>query len=211
MTTDEPAIPIWRQPLLIAAAAGTGLLFSIGVVAGVLAATLERGTIKPLGVVVLIAAAAVAILCGVAVKRSIPAIFSEVSPRVGRARKMVVWSGLLGGLLGMILVLGSLAAGSEPPGAFSNAPLPGWLAIVAIALLLIVVPPVTWAWHRSIDEHEAHAYRDGTLAGMYAFSALAPIWWLGWRGGLWAEPDAMIIFLAVMAVWGVVWVVRRYS
>lgn len=211
MTTDEPAVPFWRQPILIAAAAGTLMLFSFGVTAGVILGSLERGAMKPVAVAFLIGALILAVLSAWSLKRTIPAIFTEVSPSVGRARRMVVWSGAIGGVLGVVLVLGSMTVGSEPPSAFSNAPLPGWLAIAAIAMLLIVVPPVTWIWHRSIDEHEAQAYREGTLAGMYAFSAIAPTWWIGWRGGLWAEPDTMIIFFIVYAVWGLVWVVRRHG
>ena len=74
-----------------------------------------------------------------------------------------------------------------------------------------MVPPITWAWHRSIDEHESEAYRDGTLAGIYVFSAVAPGWWLAWRGGMLPEPDVMIVFLIVYVVWGLVWIIRRYG
>ena len=211
MIKDEPAIPLWRHPVLVAAVAGTLLLFSLGLIAGVVASSIEREAMKPLGAAFLVGALVVVVASTWLLKRSIPAIFTQVSPRVGRARKMLVWSMVIGALLGMFLVLGSLAVGTEPPEVFSNAPIPQWLAIVAIAIILVVVPPITWAWHRSIDEHESEAYRDGTLAGIYVFSAVAPGWWLAWRGGMLPEPDVMIVFLIVYVVWGLVWVVRRYG
>ena len=138
-------------------------------------------------------------------------VVTDASPRVTRSRKLLTLSGLIGGVVGILLVLGSLATGAEPPSMLSNHPIEGWIAIAIIAVWLVVVPPLTWQWHRSIDEHEASAYRDGTLAGMYAYCAIAPTWWLGWRGGFLPEPQEMITFLAVIFVWGVVWVVRRHG
>ncbi|MFA9199679.1 MAG: hypothetical protein ACEQR8_00625 [Cypionkella sp.] len=187
------------------------MLFATGVVAGVAAGSIERGAMKPLAGAILLAALAVAVLCGWLLRRSLPVIFAQTSPRVGKARRMAVLSGVIGALIGMLMVLGSVWAGEEPPSLFSNAPLPGFVALIAIAALLLLVPPITYIWHRSIDEHEALAYRDGTLAGIYAYCAIAPTWWLGWRGGFLPEPQEMITFLIVVAVWGIVWTVRRYG
>lgn len=120
MIKDEPAIPLWRHPVLVAAVAGTLLLFSLGLIAGVVASSIEREAMKPLGAAFLVGALVVVVASTWLLKRSIPAIFTQVSPRVGRARKMLVWSMVIGALLGMFLVLGSLAVGTEPPEVFSK-------------------------------------------------------------------------------------------
>lgn len=211
MTKDEAATPLWRHPLLVAAVAGLGLVFALGIVSGVIAGSLERGSIKPTAIAFAIGATLVIGLCGWLLLRVVPALYPPASPRVARARRLVTWSAAIGGVIGILMVLASVASGNEPPDMFSNSPIHAWAAAVLIAVLLAVVPPLTWAWHRSIDEHEASAYRDGTLAGIYAYCAIAPTWWLGWRGGFLPEPQEMITFLLVTAMWGIVWLVRRYG
>lgn len=208
--------PLWRHPLLIALVAGTGLLFAAGIVTGVVAGTLERGAIKPVAIAFLVGALIAIAGCAWLLRRALPAIlgkasYAGASPRVVRSRKLITLSAAIGGVLGLMLALGSLAQGQEPPSVFSNEPMLPWMALAAIAVWLIVVPPLTWRWHQSIDEHEARAYRDGTLAGIYAYCAIAPTWWFGWRGGFLPEPQEMITFSIVMVVWGLVWAVRRYG
>jgi hypothetical protein len=211
MTMDEARVPLWRHPLLVASAAGIGLVFCVGVVTGVVAGTMERGAIKPLAVAFLAGAVVVAALCGWLLRRALPALYPAAPPRVSRSRRLLTWSAVIGGAIGMLMVLASVAAGTKPPDMFSNEPISPWAAAAFVVIVLIVVPPLTWAWHRSIDEHEASAYRDGTLAGIYAYCAIAPTWWMGWRGGFLPEPQEMITFMAVMVVWGLVWLIRRYG
>lgn len=212
MTLDEaPPVPLWRHPILIAAIAGFGLLFGAGVTAGAIAGSIERGAMKPLGAVVLVGAVGLVAGCLLILRRAIPALYPDASPRVARSRRLVTLSAVIGAALGMLLVLGNLASGQEPPSLFDNTPMAGWVALTMIAVWLLAVPPLTWKWHRSIDEHEASAYRDGTLAGIYVYCAIAPTWWFGWRGGFLPEPQEMITFLIVITVWGLVWLVRRYG
>lgn len=211
MTKDDVAIPLWRSPILIAALAGFGLLFAAGVATGVVAGTLERGAIKPIAAVFLAGAIALIAVSGIALRRALPAIYQEASPRVRKSRRLITLSAVIGAALGILLTLGSLVGGTERPEMFSNAPIAPWIALSMLAVWLLAVPPLTWQWHRSIDEHEASAYRDGTLTGMYAYCAIAPTWWLGWRGGFLPEPQEMITFLVVILVWGLVWLVRRHG
>ncbi len=97
----------------------------------------------------------------------------------------------------------------DPFAVFSNGPVPLAVAAVAIVGWLLAVA-LSLQWHRTVDEHEARTYEFGGLAGLYLYSVLAPAWWLAWRGGLAPEPDSMVIFLAVMLVWGIGWLWRRY-
>lgn len=211
MTVDDVPTPLWRSPAVVAGVAATGLLFAAGGMVGAVFGSLERGGVSPLGLAFLIAAAAMLVGCGALLRRTVPKLFSGASPSVTRSRRLLILSALLGAAIGVFLVLGSLASGEEPPAIFGNQPIPDWIALATIAAWLLVVPPLTWKWHRSIDEHEASAYRDGTLAGMYAYCAIAPTWWFGWRGGFLPEPQEMVTFTVVLAVWGLVWAVRRYG
>ena len=128
------------------------------------------------------------------------------SPRTTKARKMLYLSAVLGLVVGVALQLGEV-----DKEVLLEGPLSPGVAVFAIAILLIGVPIVSWIWWRNIDEHEAQAYKDGALVGIYAHSAIAVTWWLGWRGGFFPEPHAMIILLVVTAVWGLVWAWRRYA
>ncbi|HUQ13190.1 MAG TPA: hypothetical protein VM055_02840 [Novosphingobium sp.] len=221
MTGNEPLAtdgdraespPLARVALAIAS--GLALLFSIGVVAGVIAAAIERGALKPTGALALAGAAMIAIGAWVVLRRVIPALLpTQSSPRVGKARRMVMLSGAVGGVLGMFLALVALSSGqssSDVMAGLSSSPLPRWVALVAIAVWVGAVPWLTINWHRNIDEHEAQAYRDGALAGIYAYFAIAPTWWMAWRGGMAAEPQEMPVFLVVVGIVGLVWAWRRY-
>jgi hypothetical protein len=201
----------------LAAGSGLALLFSVGMIVGVSAASLEHQKLKPAGLAAALAALLAAIVAGIVLRRVLPSLLpTPASPRVGRARRMVILSGAVGGVLGLVLALGSLGGlggGPEPQdmaSALSSSPVPRWVALAAIAVWLGVVPWLTIVWHRSIDEHEAGAYRDGALAGIYAYFAIAPTWWMAWRGGLVPEPQHMVVFLVVVTIVGLVWAWRRY-
>lgn len=200
--------------LALAFAGLTALLFSLGLIAGVTVGSIERGALRPLGVIAIIVALAIAVGAGMTLRRIAPSLMSKQnSPRIGKARQMVILSGAVGGALGLVLALatlGSVQSPSDAFNAFSSSPVPAWAAIVAIAVWLGLVPWLTLTWHRNIDEHEAQAYRDGALAGIYSYFEIAPTWWMAWRGGLVGEPQEMPIFLAVITVVGVVWAWRRY-
>lgn len=202
---DESRSVFW--PAVRAIGFGLLAVISLGALAGFIASAVDHGLRhSPAGYLVL--AAIVAVLVGSiwvtirAVKALRP---GPASPRTTKARKMLYLSMGLGAIVGLVLQLGS-------PGGEINleGPLPPTVALLAIVALLVGVPLVSWNWWRNIDEHEAQAYKDGALVGIYAYSAITPIWWFGWRGGFFPEPHAMIIFLVVTAVWGLGWAYRRY-
>jgi hypothetical protein len=196
--------------LALAALAGTGLLFCLGIAVGVTAAFVERGSVKPLALAIAAAALAVAALCGWALYRLKPFAREEgpIAPRVLKARRTLIASGLIGGVLGVVLSVSTLSL-DNPWGLFGNTPVPPIAAALALGVWLIVVPLLSWRWWRNIDEHEAAAYSSGAVAGIYAYAFLTPSWWMAWRGGFLPEPQPMLIFAAVMAVWGIAWMNRR--
>src|SRR3546814_3475239 len=59
-------------------------------------------------------------------------------------------------------------------------------------------------YHRSIDDHEEHAWLWAGLAGWYAFALAAPVWWVLHRADLAPPADAMMLFLLSLIVNAVV-------
>lgn len=207
---DRPGFAV-RDIALVAVAAPV-MLFSIGVVAGAIAGAVEKGGDHSPWLAPVILAALV--LAGGALWlliRTVPRLLKTdypLSPRTGKARSMLYLSMAIGAVLGAVISFGSL--GDDPRTLWSGPIAPG-IALFAIAVWIIAVPLMSWRWWRNIDEHEALAYKDGALAGIYAYSFVAPSWWMGWRGGFLPEPQEMITFLVVIAVWGLVWAFRRYG
>ena len=212
MVHQDEGVPDGPSPAQIALLAGAGiaLLFGAGVLAGVTMAFVD-GVVKSPGKAALIAALGLALVIGSAIvlRKVVPHMLGgEVSPRTKRARTMVYLSGAIGGVIGIALQWSAL--GSDPRAVLSG-PVPPVVAAVIIAVWLIAVPILSVRWWRNIDEHEALAYKDGALAGVFAYSAISPTWWVGWRGGFFPEPQEMLIYLAVVTVWGLVWMMRRYA
>ena len=124
---------------------------------------------------------------------------------------MVIASGAIGGVIGLAIAVATIAPGGAPAfNPLADAPLPPLLAAALIAVLVLVVAPVTWIWHRSIDEHEAAAYRFGALVGIYAYATLSAVWWLGARGGFLPPVEGLAVFFATIAVWGLGWAWARF-
>lgn len=121
-------------------------------------------------------------------------------------RNILIGSGLLGGVIGVVMVV---ADGSNA--VFSTGPI---APIVAIALVIVIgglLPYISYYWHtRAVDEQEAEAYKLGALGGIYVYMIGAPCWWFLWRGGLVPEPDGVAIYLITIFTVGVIWLWRKY-
>lgn len=213
---DEARIGPTPGRIAVVAIAGVALLFGAGVLAGVALAFADTGVRSPVKAAAAIAAGLALVGGSAAVLiRTLPKLDpGEASPRTRRARTMLYVSMAIGGVLGAVLQIGALR--SNPDGGFFpleafSGPVSPAIAIFAIAVWLIAVPIVSIHWWRNVDEHEALAYKDGALAGIYAYSAIAPTWWMGWRGGFLPEPQEILIYAAVVTVWGLVWMQRRYA
>lgn len=194
------------------AISGISALFVAGAIAGFSAAMMEDGGPNLGQGAVLALFIALLAFCLFDLWRTLRRWQSEdgkASPRVKRSRGLLIAAGLVGGVIGMMISMQEDGAASGG-GLFSDSPLSSSVALAIMALIVIGVPALLWFWHRSIDEHEAEANRDGALMGIYAYSTVAPAWWIGWRGGVLPEVHGEAIFLLVMAVWGVTWMWRRY-
>ncbi|MEZ5682494.1 MAG: hypothetical protein R3E14_14490 [Erythrobacter sp.] len=127
-----------------------------------------------------------------------------VSESVRKTRRSVAWSMLLGAALGIALVVSD-----SDLNAFSNGPIDRNVAI-AVSLAYVVFTPIfALYWHRNADEYERAAYADGALVAIYAYSLITPGWWMLTRAGLVPPQDPMIVFLIVIAIWGIGWLMKK--
>ena len=97
------------------------------------------------------------------------------------------------------------------PSAQYTSQLPLWFAILMALMWGVVVPIISWRWHRVVDEHESRAYRDGALAAFYVVGLGAPVWWFLWRGGVLPPLQVEWVYGALMATCGIVWMWRKYA
>ena len=189
------------------------VLFMVGVVAGFLAAHVDRGhgfTTKSIAVLGGIVVGA--LLCGWLLLRELrkPTGEEPLTPRERTNRNLLIACGALGGVMGAGIMLagGGLEAGKWP--LFSNDPLPTWVAAVMVAIIGGLLPVISYFWHRTVDEQEADAYKTGALYALYVYMLGAPIWWFAWRGGFAPEPNGTIIYFATVLTVGAVWIWKKY-
>lgn len=211
MNDETPAIggQIARIGLMVLA--GTGALFGIGLIAGVIAANAERGGEIGLKLVGLVGGGALfAAFCGWVGWRTWRAMSRAAGAPTSRERRnrmVLIACGALGGAMGMLLTL----AGPSPFAAFTNEPIPTALAIALAVPIALVLPVVSYYWHRHVaDEQEVAAYNRGAMVGISLYFMGAPTWWLLWRGGLLPAPDGIAIYFITVATTGIVWLWAKY-
>jgi hypothetical protein len=208
---DEPPARGMRT-MALSALLGLILLFSLGAIVGTGVAWFEPGSDSnpaTVGILVGIAVAAAALsFWGLLRLKPWAGADEPMSPKTRKARNLLYASAALGAVIGAVLALGTIDMG-EPFGLFSNGPLSRAVVIPILAVWLLVVPVISWQWHRSVDEHEAEAYKFGGIAALYLYAFVTPAWWLAWRAGLVPAPDIMVIYLAVIVVMTVGWFWRR--
>ena len=212
--SEEPGQGHVLKKIALATLLGLIILFAFGVLAGVGYALLDGdGDANPAGAAIAVAIAALiglAALWGLLRLKPWAGSGEPIAPGTRKANNLLLLSGALGGLLGGAMSI-SMISMEQPFGLFSNDPMPVALVIPALAIWLLLMPLISWQWHRSIDEHEAAAYRSGGMVALYLYGFLTPAWWLAWRGGLVPAPDAMLIYIMVVAVWCVAWFRRKWQ
>lgn len=217
MTDMEDGIvasPVWRWLRIV----GLSLVavFLVGVASGFVAAHVERGGGIDLFTIVFLAADALLLAgCLWLIMRNVrrPTGEEPLTKKERLNRNILIGSGAIGGAMGALVVLAMLASGAEirPDMVFSDAPLPAGVALVVVLVLGLLVPALSFFWHRSaVDEQEADAYKTGALWGIYVFMIGAPVWWFAWRGGFAPEPNGIIIYFATITTMGVIWIWKKY-
>ena len=203
--------PIW---IMLAA---LGIVMTSGFIAGFTAQNQNDGGGAFTGIAAAIFAAAILAIIGYgywtwqnAKAMKVPG--ENLTPRERRRRYILSGCIFLGWIMGIGLPI--MFEGGESAEAitiFSNSPLPTSVALAFVFVLLVIVPAITWYWHRyAVDEMEESAYRDGGYYAAYAFLFLTPLWWLLWRGGLLPEPNGVAIYLTFSLVWTIVWFWKKY-
>lgn len=139
---------------------------------------------------------------------------TEMGPSERENRRLLLWSGVLGGVIGaataIVALTGRPRGGGHTPFDFVTSPLPAWFALLVVIAWGVVLPIISWRWHRVVDEHEREAYRDGAVAAFYVIGVGAPCWWFLWRGGMAPPVDAGALYAAMMVAGGGVWLWRKY-
>lgn len=189
-----------------------GLIFVTGMFAGFFQAMNENGgsvmAIKPLlvlAVFALIGLGFVALITD-AIRRRETAD-GPVAPREKRNRRIMWLSILIGMLVGAFGAISGLFDSLMRPDTFPINPVFAGLFLV---FLIVVMPPLTWFWFRSMDEHEREAYRDGAVVSAHAYMLIVPIWWVGDRLGILPPMDGIAVFMAFNLIYLAVWLWRRF-
>lgn len=189
-----------------------GGAFSAGGAAGYHSVAAAHGALGAIDFAILAVFASVSLACAAFAMNTVRARIADaenVGPRSLVVRKVWVGSTLLGFIVAMVLVVSSGQPVTPSTILYSDAPIPplaAWFLLGATTLTLLL----SWVLHRNMDEHEAAANGFGAMLAIYAYFTLSVGWWIAWRGGLLIEPDGKAIFWAVMLVWGVGWLWRKY-
>ena len=207
---DPPAMSLGQLAMHMFVATVAAVFFS-GAAAGLVGALGKEEQVKPIGWMIMGVFAALTLAAFWFAWVSARRYYRENGPLSPRARRATI-SALAAGGIGVVMGVWMSFAGDAPdqPSDVAAGPLPSGVAAALIAVIVLVIAPVTWFWHRNIDEHEEQSYRTGALIALYFYSAATPIWWLGSRGGFLPAADGMTIYLATMAVWGLVWFRQRH-
>lgn len=182
--------------------------FMLGMVVGISRSVLEGGEITfPIALVSIVVATLLALSIYLAWK-----VWPRADPKT-EAQSTIKSRNILLLLVGVGIVLGivfGLAEGEETMALVSNGPLAPLWAGVILLVWLVLVPVLSWMWWKSVDEHEATAYRDGGFWAMHLYMFLVPAWWIAERAGWLPSQDPMIVFLIVCFFWCVIWFHKKY-
>lgn len=121
----------------------------------------------------------------------------EAAARAKSRRTMINFSvlALLGGATGFTAAL--IEQKDAPISAGGT--MPGWFAILAATVLVVAVAAGSYAYHRTMDELQRLDNYWAAALGTNVLLLGYPVWLILWKGGLLPAPDAMILFLAVLA------------
>lgn len=131
------------------------------------------------------------------------------TPRGNRMRWLLVAIVLIGIAMSLPINLADSDQGGRL--LFGNGPVPSRTALIVLLMWGAALPAVTILGRRTSDEHARTANDFGMAAGYQAFYYVAPIWWMGWRGGFFSQPDVMILFVGAAIVCAAATMWKRFA
>jgi len=194
---------------------GLGIIMLLGAIAGFLSQHSSEGggSLDRSGIGILSIFVTVILVLAFAIwkldrqkKRS-----GERMSRREQLNNRVIWGcGLVGGFIGLTLAFAD-TMGANDGNIFGNGALPPVVAIILSVVIGLVLPAVTFYWHKHVvDEQEDAAYRAGAVIAIYAFWFVAPVWWLLWRCGVVPSPNGVALYLMTTFVALIVWSWKKY-
>jgi hypothetical protein len=192
-----------------------GILFCVGFILGVAVSHVEKGggpmSLRAMGL--LAGAVIILILIVIFAFRPIKTLVTphpDLSTRERLNRNILIGSSVLGAVTGVALSMFSESKGNEHFATFSSQPISVMASVTLAVLWGIIMPVLAYFWHKTVDEQEAYAYREGAYYAFYAYACGAPTWWILWRGGLAPEPNGVVFYSILMTICGAVWFWKRY-
>ncbi|PLK25931.1 hypothetical protein [Novosphingobium sp. TH158] len=185
-------------------------IFTLGMIGGFAYASIERGSASWKGIAIVVPLALLLGYCSWwLLRKGVAGDWLPRSPRQ-RANRLVLYSTMAVGVVaGILLQIGEQEMGGSTSFLGYDTPLDPAVAIGLLATL----PVIAWLyyrWHQSADEHDQAAYNFGGMLSLYTYFFASIGWWIAWRGGLADEPDGFAIFWAVIIVWSLGWVWKRF-
>lgn len=127
-----------------------------------------------------------------------------IKTKAGRSQLILLGSLIMGILLGIYIVItGALAelhGGTFTPSL--GEAIVGFLILAGMLVIGLI-------WQQQIDEHEFASAKSAAYWSLSTYFYLYPAWWLGAASGLFPAVHDGALFLAVSAVFAVVWLVKR--
>ncbi len=187
-------------------------IFLAGIGTGVAAGALERDGITLVTGAIIGGVVLLALTCLWLVIRMLNAPTGEAPPTAKeRLNRNILLACATLGFVTALLMMFTEGGPGLADGLLSNEPLQPAIAIVLLVLMGVVLPILSFVWHRSaVDEQEIAAYKDGALWGLNVFMLGLPIWWIAWRGGFLPAPDMILIYFSTIFVMGAVWMWKKY-
>ena len=120
------------------------------------------------------------------------------TPRGNRMRRLIAAIVFVGIAISLPINLADSGQGGKL--LWGNGPMPQTPALIAVVMWSLSIPVVMVAGRRVADEHTRAAGDFGMMVGFQTFAYIAPMWWMGWRGGFLPQPDVMILFIVAGAL-----------
>lgn len=188
---------------------GIATLFLVGILIGYITRLAEKGSVSAVdGAFLLGFILATVITGGLAWSKWRKVSAEPEGTSVRKSRDIYIGATILGGILGAFIMI---AGGPEPETMFSNNPISGTVALIAIAAWAIGTPLITFIWWRVTDEHEIAAYSKGAMLAFHVYIFLVPSWWMAARAGWVPQQDPMIIWSGTMILWSAAWLHKKYA